>query len=105
MVKNNKQVMQGKGGRRTQRPTDSASTSMSIRNTKFRGKHKNKHTNRAKQDDHDVTGRRSLLNTVQRKLFAEKLVQKDGDPAYKPLYCYGLGWYKKNVISTYIILQ
>ena len=96
--------MEGKGGRRTQRPDGSASTSMSIRNTKFKRKHKNKHTDRAKQDDHDVTGRRCLLNTLQRKLFAEKLVQKDGGPAYTPLYCYGLGWYKKNVISTYSIL-
>ena len=103
MVKNNKQVMQGKDGRGTQRPACSASTSMSIHNTKFRGKQKNKHIDRPKQDD-DVTGMRSLLNTLQRKLFAEKLVQKDGGPAYAPLYYYGLGWYKKNVISTYNIL-
>ena len=103
MVKNNKQVMQGKGGKRTQRPADSASTSMPIRNTKFKGKQKNKHTDRPKQDD-DVTGKRSFLNTLQRKLFTEKLVQKDGGLAYTPLYCYGLGWYKKNVISTYNIL-
>ena len=80
MVKNNKQVMQGKGGRQTQQPADSASTSMAIPNTKFKGKHKNKHTNRAKQGD-NVTGRRSLLNTLQKKLFAEKIVQKDGGPA------------------------
>ena len=105
MLKNYKQVMRGKGGRRTQRPACSASTSMSIPNTKFRGKHKNKHTDRAKQDDHDVTGRRSLLNKLQRKLFTEKIVHKDGGPAYTPLYYYGLGWYKKNVISTYSILQ
>ena len=104
MVKNNKQVMQGKGGRRTQRLAGSASTSMSIPNTKFRGKHKNKHIDRAKQDD-DVTGKRSLLNTLQKKSFTEKIVQKDGGPAYTPLYYYGLGWYKKNVISTYNKLQ
>ena len=78
---------------------------MSIRNRKFREKQENKHTEKAKQEDHDVTGKRSLLNTLQRKLFAEILVQKDGGPAHTPLYCYGLGWYKKNVISTYNILQ
>ena len=104
MVKKNKQVMQGKGGRRTQWPAGSASISMSIPNTKFRGKHKNKHIDQPKQDD-NVTGRRSLLNTLQRKLFAEKIVQKDGGPAYTPLYCCDLGWYKKNVIYTYNILQ
>ena len=104
MLKNYKQVMRGKGGRRTQRPIGSAFTSMSIPNTKFRGKHKNKHTDRPTQDD-DVTGRRSLLNKLQRKLFIEKIIQKDGGPAYTPLiYYHGLGWYKKNVISTYNVL-
>ena len=105
MLKNYKQVMRGKGGRRTQQLADSASTSMSIPNTKFRGKHRNKHIDRPKQDD-DVTDRRSLLNKLQRKLFTKKIVQKDRGPAYTPLiYYHGLGWYKKNVISTYNVLH
>ena len=94
MQKNYKQVMRGIGGRQTQQPTDSASTSKSIPNTN-RGKHKKKHIDRPKQD---------LLNKLQRKLFTEKIVQKDGG-AYTPSYYHGLGWYKKNVISTYNVLH
>ena len=41
MQKNYKQVMQGIGGRQTQRPAGSASTSKSVPNTS-RGKHKKK---------------------------------------------------------------
>ena len=102
MQKNYKQVMQGIGGRQTQRPAGSASTSKSIPNTN-RGKHKKKHIDRPKQDD-GVTKQRSLLNKLQRKLFIEKIVQKDGE-AYTTSYCHGLGWYKKNVISTYNVLH
>ena len=102
MQKNYKQVMQGIGDKQTQRPAGSASTSKSIPNIN-RGKHKKKYTDRPKQDD-DVTKQRSLLNKLQRKLFTEKIVQKERG-AYIPLYCHGLGWYKKNVISTYNVLQ
>ena len=72
MQKNYKQVMQGIGDRRTQRPTGSASTSKSIPNTD-RVKHKKKHTDKPKQDN-DVTKQRSLLNKLQRKLFTEKII-------------------------------
>ena len=101
MQTNYKQVMRGIGDRRTQWPANRTSTSKSIPNTN-RGKHKKKHRDRPKQDD-GVTKQRSLLNKLQRKLFTEKIVQKEGE-AYTPLYYHGLGWYKKNVISTYSVL-
>ena len=94
--------MRGIGNKQTQRPTDSVSTSKSVPNTS-RGKPKKKHTDRPKQDD-GVTKRRSLLNKLQRKLFTEKIIPKDGG-AYTPSYYHGLGWYKKNVISTYNVLH
>ena len=103
MQKNYKQVIRRIGDRQTQWPAGSASISKSIPNTKFRGKHKNKHTDRPKQHD-GVTKWRSLLNKLQRKLFTQKIVQNEGG-ADTLLYCHGLGWYKKNVISTYNILH
>ena len=93
--------MRGIGGRQTQWPASSASTSKSVPNTN-RGKHRKNHTDRPKQDD-GVTKRRSLLNKLERKLFTEIIIQKDRG-AYTPSCFHGLGWYKKNVISTYNVL-
>ena len=101
MQKNYKQVMQGIGGRQTQRPASSASISKSVPNTN-KGKYKKNHTDKSKEDD-GITKQRSLLNKLERKLITEIIIHK-GEGAYTPSCCHGLGWYKKNVISTYNIL-